>query len=126
MDSEWRFWLDAIIIPLGGVFNILIYTRPKVLKLKEKFPMLMKYELFIIVVMKGGEMPSMADVRAALDMANEGIVAQDFEDYDVVCRINQNFSIPENMQEDYGKRTNINFKNIKGMFTHSLFYYGNV
>ena len=78
-DSEFRFWLDTI-IPLGGVFNILIYTRPKVLKLKEQFPMLMKYELFIIVVMKGGEIPSMADVRAALDMVNEGNVEQDFED----------------------------------------------
>ena len=35
-----------------------------------------------IVVMKGGEMPSMADVRAALDMANEGIVGQDFLEND--------------------------------------------
>ena len=78
-DSEFRFWLDTI-IPLGGVFNILIYTRPKVLKLKEQFPMLMKYELFIIVVMKGGEISSMADVRAALDMVNEENVEQDFED----------------------------------------------
>ena len=78
-DSEWRFWLDTI-IPLGGVFNILIYTRPKVLKLKEQFPMLVKYELLIIVVVTGGETPSMADVRAALDMVNEGNVEQDFED----------------------------------------------
>ena len=79
-DSEWRFWLEAIILPLGGVFNILIYTRPKVLKLKEQFPMLMKYELFIIVVMKGGETPSMADVRAALDMANANLQEQGFEE----------------------------------------------
>ncbi|GFH61536.1 predicted protein [Chaetoceros tenuissimus] len=80
-DSEWRFWLEAIILPLGGVFNILIYTRPKVLKLKEQFPMLMKWELFLIVLMKGGETPSMADVRAAIDLANaEMIQEQGFEE----------------------------------------------
>ncbi|GFH61634.1 hypothetical protein CTEN210_18110 [Chaetoceros tenuissimus] len=79
-DSEWRFWLDTI-IPLGGVFNILIYTRPKVLKLQEQFPMLMKWELFLIVLMKGGETPSMADVRAAMDLANaEMIQEQGFEE----------------------------------------------
>ena len=58
---------------------------------------------------------------------------QDLEDYDVVCRINQNFSIPENMQEDYGKRTDINFNcvNINKMkhliknieFARSMDYY---
>ena len=34
-EQEWRFWLGAIITPLTGVFNIFIYTRPKVSKLKE-------------------------------------------------------------------------------------------
>ncbi|GFH44611.1 hypothetical protein CTEN210_01085 [Chaetoceros tenuissimus] len=61
----WRFWLSALFTPLTGVFNILIYTRPKVLKLKETLPNAAMYELLIVIVFSGGEIPSMADILQA-------------------------------------------------------------
>ena len=64
-EQEWRFWLGAILTPLTGVFNILIYTRPKVLKLKESCPEGSYIELLILIVVCGGEVPSMADILQA-------------------------------------------------------------
>lgn len=61
-EPEWRFWLTSLITPLGGVFNILIYTRPKVLKMKETFPDTPYYELLTVIVVSGGEIPSIADL----------------------------------------------------------------
>jgi hypothetical protein len=34
---------------------------------------------------------------------------EELENYDVICRVNQNFDMPEHMWNDYGKRTDINF-----------------
>ncbi|GFH44571.1 hypothetical protein CTEN210_01045 [Chaetoceros tenuissimus] len=64
-EQEWRFWLGAILTPLTGVFNILIYTRPKVLKLKESFPDGSYIDLLTVIVVSGGEIPSMADLLQA-------------------------------------------------------------
>ena len=62
-EPEWRFWIKALITPLGGVFNILIYTRPKVLKCKESYPRVPMFKLFIVVLISGGEIPSIVDVK---------------------------------------------------------------
>ena len=64
-EQAWRFWLGAIITPLTGVFNILIYTRPKVLKLKETLPNAYTFELLLVIIFSGGEIPSMADILQA-------------------------------------------------------------
>ena len=69
-DPEWRFWLSALLTPLGGVFNILIYCRPKVLRLKESYPHVTKLKLLIVIVLTGGEIPSLADVRQRREPAN--------------------------------------------------------
>lgn len=61
--AELRFWLSALFTPIGGVFNILIYTRPKVLKMREKYPHVTSLGLFLVIVLTGGDIPSMADVR---------------------------------------------------------------
>lgn len=61
--SEWRFWFRSLLTPLGGVFNILIYTRPKVLKMKESYPEVPAIELLIAIVVTGGNIPSMADIN---------------------------------------------------------------
>ena len=61
-EQEWRFWLAAILTPLTGVFNILIYTRPKVFKLKEIIPDASYIELLTVIIVSGGEIPSMADL----------------------------------------------------------------
>ena len=62
-EPQWRFWLAAMITPLGGVFNILIYTRPKVLKLEEMHPDIPRLKLFLIIILTGGDIPSMIDVQ---------------------------------------------------------------
>ncbi|GFH61781.1 hypothetical protein CTEN210_18257 [Chaetoceros tenuissimus] len=62
----WKFWLSALLTPLTGVFNILIYTRPKVLKLKETLPNASTFELLTVIVLSGGEIPSMADLLQAI------------------------------------------------------------
>lgn len=61
-EPEWRFWLSSLITPLGGIFNILIYTRPKVLKLRERYPDVIWIRLFVVIVLTGGEIPSIADL----------------------------------------------------------------
>lgn len=69
-DPEWRFWLSALLTPLGGVFNILVYCRPKVLRLKESYPHVTKLKLLIVIVLTGGEIPTLADVRQRREPAN--------------------------------------------------------
>ncbi|GFH44723.1 hypothetical protein CTEN210_01197 [Chaetoceros tenuissimus] len=64
-EPEWLFWLVSLVSPLGGVFNILVYTRPKVLKLKETFPDAPYYELLTVIVVSGGEIPSLAELLQA-------------------------------------------------------------
>ena len=63
--------LGAIITPLTRVFNILIYTRPKVLKLKETMPNAYMYELLIVIVFSGCEIPSVADILQAISLSRQ-------------------------------------------------------
>lgn len=70
-ETEWRFWLVSTVSSLGGVFNILIYNRPKVLKLQETYPTLTYLVLLAVIVVSGGEIPSMEDLREALQNDNE-------------------------------------------------------
>ncbi|GFH52568.1 hypothetical protein CTEN210_09044 [Chaetoceros tenuissimus] len=62
---DFSFWLAALLTPLGGVFNILIYTRPKVLKMKESHADVSYLGLLIVIVVSGGEIPSLADIYNA-------------------------------------------------------------
>lgn len=59
-DTIWVFWLISATWPLGGFLNILIYTRPKVLKFKELHPEMSWLSRFSKVVLSGGEIPSEA------------------------------------------------------------------
>ena len=56
-DKIWAFWLISFTWPLGGFLNILIYTRPKVMKLKECHPEMSWFARFGKVVLSGGEIP---------------------------------------------------------------------
>ena len=69
--DELRFWFSALFTPLGGVFNILIYTRPKVLKMREKYPNTPTLNIFCVIVITGGDIPSMADVRPKIVPTSE-------------------------------------------------------
>ena len=50
----------SFVYPLGGLFNILVYTRPKVIGLRRVHPKYSWLEAFIFVVRAGGVMPAMA------------------------------------------------------------------
>ena len=53
--------LNSIVYPLGGLFNILVYTRPKVLSLQRNNPQYSWFWAFILVVRAGGVVPAAAD-----------------------------------------------------------------
>ena len=57
----WTVWCVSIFWPLGGFFNILIYTRPKVSRVKESNPEYSRVYVFLIVVLSGGEVPTEID-----------------------------------------------------------------
>ncbi|GFH50319.1 hypothetical protein CTEN210_06795 [Chaetoceros tenuissimus] len=60
-SSDWTFLVISIFLPSNGLFNILIYTRPKVLILKKKYPRLSWIERFLSVIYCGGEIPIAMD-----------------------------------------------------------------
>mmetsp|Transcript_16762 Transcript_16762/g.31758 ORF Transcript_16762/g.31758 Transcript_16762/m.31758 type:complete len:445 (-) Transcript_16762:92-1426(-) len=68
----WMVYLLSITWPLSGVFNIFVYTRPKVRLLKDRYPTIPRFILFLLVVVSGGEAPPDSQIRAA--MRSLGIV----------------------------------------------------
>ncbi|GFH46901.1 hypothetical protein CTEN210_03375 [Chaetoceros tenuissimus] len=74
----WFLWGAAVFSPLGGFFNILIYTRPKIQKARRKFPEVENapwFVLFLAVIFSGGECPKEIDVSTPSDVDDS-----DFED----------------------------------------------
>ncbi|GFH50052.1 hypothetical protein CTEN210_06527 [Chaetoceros tenuissimus] len=61
-DSRVFLWWSSTLYPTGGVWNILIYTRPKCQKLQKDVPGLTYIAAFILVVLNGGEVPSLTDL----------------------------------------------------------------
>ncbi|GFH50343.1 hypothetical protein CTEN210_06819 [Chaetoceros tenuissimus] len=60
----WLFFGPSTLTPLGGALNIIVYTRPKIHKMRRKFPELEEspyFVLFLIVVFSGGECPKDID-----------------------------------------------------------------
>jgi len=60
LTSSWT-WCISIFWPLGGFFNILIYTRPKVSRYKDSNPEYSRLYVFLIIVLSGGEVPTEID-----------------------------------------------------------------
>jgi len=58
---DWLFWMTSTVWPLGGFFNILIYTRPKVIKYQKTNPQYSRPYIFLVVVLSGGEVPTEID-----------------------------------------------------------------
>ena len=66
-DSKFEsliLWLTSTLLPSYGIFLILIYTRPKVKVLSEKFPEASWLLCFWIVITSGGEVPPAHELRA--------------------------------------------------------------
>ena len=80
LDSVFLL-LASIFYPLGGLFNILVYTRPKVLSHRRNNPQHSWFRAFILVVRAGGVVPG-----AAVDVENENEVIQRLESYMLLVR----------------------------------------
>ncbi len=61
-------YLISIFYPLGGFFNVLTYTRPKVVRLRHAFPDFTRFKAFLIVMKAGGEIPDLNDNPHALEV----------------------------------------------------------
>lgn len=62
-NTEVNYWITSLFLPIGGLFNMLIYTRPKVKALKKIIPELSIPYCFIVVIFFGGECPSLVDLQ---------------------------------------------------------------
>lgn len=79
---DWLFWLPSIATPLGGALNILVYTRPKIQKVKRTFPEIADEPyviLLLVVIFSGGECPKEIDIYSSEDMVNGDSQAQSGE-----------------------------------------------
>ena len=81
LDSVFLL-VASIFYPLGGLFNILVYTRPKVLSHRRNNPEDSWFRAFILVVRAGGVVPAAVDV----ENENENEVIQRIESYILVRR----------------------------------------
>ncbi len=55
--SDMSLLMTSIFYPLGGLFNILVYTRPKVLSLRRMNPQYYWFQAFVIVIRAGAVVP---------------------------------------------------------------------
>mmetsp|Transcript_15117 Transcript_15117/g.18426 ORF Transcript_15117/g.18426 Transcript_15117/m.18426 type:complete len:496 (-) Transcript_15117:122-1609(-) len=58
--------LTAFFYPLGGLFNILVYTRPKVHRLRDRHPEFSYMKGLIYVLKAGGEVPTESDITLSV------------------------------------------------------------
>ncbi|GFH61551.1 predicted protein [Chaetoceros tenuissimus] len=57
--KTFNFWIVSLFYPVGGVFNKLIYTRPKVKALKTLLPQIPIPICLMIIILSGGEVPDL-------------------------------------------------------------------
>ena len=58
----------SFLYPLGGFFNVMIYTRPKVVRLRHAFPGCSRLKAFLLVLKNGGEMPDLDNDPNAMNL----------------------------------------------------------
>ena len=68
---DWLFWMTSAVWPLGGFFNILIYTRPKVLQYQKTNPQYSRPYIFLVVVLSGGEVPTEIEIDSGDSSDND-------------------------------------------------------
>lgn len=57
MTNRYLFCVNSTIYPLGGLFNILVYTRPAVAVLRRRYPEFSRFRALLLVIKAGGEVP---------------------------------------------------------------------
>lgn len=55
----FNFWIVSLFYPVGGLLNMLIYTRPKVKALKKLLPQIPIPICLMIIILSGGEVPDL-------------------------------------------------------------------
>ena len=93
-DQRWTFLAISLTWPLGGLFNILVYTRPKVAVLKASYPTYPWILMFLTVVMAGGEVPD------EIDLSPQEILSVDLSGMDAE---EQSIMFPVSLPTDAGK-----------------------
>lgn len=61
MPSTWISTTTSILYPIGGLFNILVYSRPKVVSLRRRNAEYSWFKAFATVVKAGGVVPMVID-----------------------------------------------------------------
>ena len=85
---DWIFVVISIFSPLGGFFNVLIYTRPKIHSMRKLYPCYKNsswIKLFFLVIFSGGEVPDeiadekeldVRETRSRIDGGNNRYIQQ--------------------------------------------------
>ena len=103
---EWLLWEIPMIFPLGGLFNILIYTRPKVSKFRRVNPQFINSQwifIFFAVVLSGGEAPEIDDD----DEPFSGDLSADMRQGDLESNLNRSLQLESLMTCDGEKSGDI-------------------
>ncbi len=99
------FWV-SFLFPLGGVFNVLVFTRPQVVSLRRRKPHYSRIQAFWIVVKNGGEAPNEVDedVTRKKNPRGNSIVKSDQEgdNSSVLFAVNQMSDSPMISSSSYG------------------------
>ena len=119
-DSDVFLWWLSFFYPLGGVLNILIYTRPKGQKLRDQVPGLPRIPALMVVIWSGGEVPSLADLGFVRrpDSVTSGPREESFDEHNP-----DNYA--DNDEQEYYERAKaqleIDLNNVPRFFQSYLF-----
>ena len=83
-------WITSLFFPLGGFFNIVIYTRPKVMALRKIHPEIPKFISFLIIILSGGQVPDLPVAQDNHPPISAISVSQEVDANDVVLVDNHN------------------------------------
>jgi len=98
---EWLLWEIPMLFPLGGLFNILIYTRPKVSKFRRVNPQFINFPwifIFLAVVLSGGEVPEFDDEEEPFS----GDLSADMRQGDLESNLNRGLPLGMSVQRGEG------------------------
>lgn len=62
--------LMAFFYPLGGLFNIFVYTRPKIVRFRHAYPDCSRLKALFLVMKAGGEVPDVSDPQVLVLCCN--------------------------------------------------------
>lgn len=94
IPPHWLYAAMAFFYPFGGVFNILVYTRPNVSLLRSRFTEYSWIYAFGLIVKAGGELPSEPDPK----------VEETDKKKEIVVGLNEKYCSDVNGNDDNGAK----------------------